>query len=159
MIQRTDEVPPPTTDQIIPHFKSNTLPNNSLYWSSGGAAGDWVNISNGYAQMVNRFTLDLLWKDKQFVTQWTTPPQTQSEIWEFWDNASRAMARISSQLAYMLTTPKGPSPGSTWERVEFPELTKTGTKVTKICRVNYIIANKTFEPPYKIWPLPETKQC
>ena len=159
VIQRTDEVPPPPPADIILQFKPNTLPNNALFWSSGGASGDWVKISKGFAQGVGRYTLDMLWKDRQFVARWTANSQTAAEKREFWDNASEAMASISSKIVYVLTTPAGPSKNSTWDRIEFPELTEQGTPVTKICRVNYIVANQTFSNPYKIWPLPETKLC
>ena len=155
----------PTVPEIAQHYKATSLPSVALFWSSGGTSGDWLSISNAYAQRptVQRLTQDLLWKDdwyKQYINHQT---HTADEIKEFWSRASVAMATMTSGVAYVLLPssnhPVEWLPTSTWAQVEYPILTESGSGVTKICRVNYNHALNEFTTPFRVWPEVDTEQC
>lgn len=155
----------PNVDEIKQHFKDSALPSKGLFWSSAGTKGDWEYLSNAYALRPNvkRLTLDLLWKDEWYEQQTDNKTRTADEIHTFWDRASEAMADLNSGVAYVLlpptTNPTDWPSYSTWARVEYPTLTKSGTGVKKICKVAYNYQLNEYDPPFRIWPQVDTKQC
>lgn len=162
---QTEAASVPTIPEIQQHFKAPGLPNEGLFWSSGGTQGDWVYLSNAYAKRPNvkRFTLDLFWKDTWYVQQTDNRTHTPAEIHEFWNRASEAYADLNLGTAYVLlpksSNPTEWLPTSTWAKVEYPTLTKKGTRVQKICRVNYDYAINEYAAPIRIWPSIDIKQC
>ena len=155
----------PSIAEIEQHFKVPTLPSDGLFWSSNRTPGDWEYLSNAYAQRppVMRFTLDLLWKDDWYKLQTDDQTHSADQIREFWNRASQAMASLNFGVVYVLLPqsddPTGWSDTSTWALVEYPTLTKNGTGVQKICRVNYNYEVNEYAAPFEIWPQVDESQC
>lgn len=154
----------PTIAEIKKHFNVDKLPNNALFWSScGTGTGEtWQTISNAYAKTAKRLTLDLMWKDNWYKQYINPKTHTEAEIRAFWNQASEAMATISSGVPYVLLPPTdGPtvwSKCSTWDKVEYPALIKK-SNVNKICRVNYDSKTGKYSNPFAVWPKVDKYKC
>ncbi|KAF9467058.1 hypothetical protein BDZ94DRAFT_1233247 [Collybia nuda] len=121
----------PTTAEIKTHMHTQAeMRNTSLFYSGPGGYRD---KALALGMKIGRHILTDFFLDPHYPDQWSTNNT------KFWDNASRAMAQLSSGTAYVLlpsdTTGQIWFMGTVWDRVEWPTLLMNQA-VDAIVRVN-----------------------
>ncbi|KAI0172912.1 hypothetical protein GGR52DRAFT_428207 [Hypoxylon sp. FL1284] len=126
--------PVPTVEQCKEQL--NVAPNTSMFYSGPGSyaakALKAINDSNGRPYLEGYKLLSRMWKDSKFPDQWQDDAAASKE---FFDNASQAMAELTSGTAYvMLPQDEGTNwySGSVWDRKEWPNIPED----VRVIRIN-----------------------
>ncbi|GLB36801.1 hypothetical protein LshimejAT787_0310880 [Lyophyllum shimeji] len=123
----------PTVAQMKQYL--NVAPSKLLYYSGPGG---YEQKARQKAASMGLKILDDAWKDPSFPRQHQAALDAAS-MKKFWDNASEAIAEMSSGTIYVLlpanTVGTNFHPGTVWSRLEWPELQRN-SKVTKVIKVN-----------------------
>ncbi|KAK7451688.1 hypothetical protein VKT23_012366 [Stygiomarasmius scandens] len=139
----------PGTAEIKTHL--SVAPDTSLFYSASNGqppegsarqASEWAKKKkNGYKILAR------MWKDSNYQNTWQNDATLSKE---FFDNASEAMAELSSGTVYVMLPPSTQADGkdwwsgSVWARKEWPAL-QNNPAVTKVIRIDPAGNEKTIK--------------